>query len=125
VEEGFPETLHVDATWFLRALMNLVGNAIKFTPEGGQVRVRFWRPDEDSWAVTVEDTGPGIPPEIRERIFEPFVTGERTTRGVGLGLYIVRSVVEAMGGEIQVENREGRGARFTLRFPLPQKEKAT
>ncbi len=118
VEEDFPETLHVDPTWFTRALMNLVGNAIKFTPPGGKVRVRFWRPDVRSWAVSVEDTGPGVPPEIQERIFEPFVTGERTTRGVGLGLYIVRSVVEAMGGTIEVENRPEGGARFVVRFPL-------
>ena len=121
VSPDFPEVIEVDTTWFPRAVMNLVSNAIKFTPEGGEVRVRFWKPDEHTWAVAVEDSGPGVPEDLKERIFEPFVTGGISTRGVGLGLSIVRSVVEAMGGTIEVENRPEGGARFVMRFPLNEK----
>ncbi len=107
-----------DPTWVLRAIGNLVSNAIRYTPEGGRVEVRFWKPDEDHWAVTVADTGPGIPEDVRERLFEPFATGaNRRGASMGLGLYIVREVVQAHGGQIQVDTAPNQGTRITLLFP--------
>jgi two-component system phosphate regulon sensor histidine kinase PhoR len=103
-----------------RALGNLVHNAIKFTPEGGQVWVKASRLDGDV-VLEVGDTGRGIPPEDLPRVFERFFRGDRSraSGGTGLGLAIAKHVVEAHGGRIWVESegRAGHGAVF--RFTLP------
>jgi PAS domain S-box-containing protein len=115
-----PEALAVDAdrTLVLRVLQNLVGNAIKFTPGGGSVRMHA-RPDAEPGLVqvVVEDSGPGIGPELRERLFEKFAAGRDPRSGTGLGLLFCRLAVEAHGGRIWVESDPGRGAAF--RFTLP------
>jgi signal transduction histidine kinase len=102
-------------------LINLIGNAIKFT-ESGSVQVRLYRVDTAWWAMEVSDTGPGIPPDAQQYIFEPFrqVDGSitREYRGTGLGLSIVKSLVELMGGTIRLESGVGRGSTFTLTLPL-------
>lgn len=102
-----------------RVVQNLVGNAIKFTPPGGEVRVHARHDPEtpDLLRVEVEDTGDGVPDEIRDRIFEKFVTGRQAGRGMGLGLAFCRLAVEAHGGRIRVENRPGGGARFVFTVP--------
>jgi len=109
-------------------LVNLLGNAIKFTAPGGQVTVRCAPCDQDgreeesgAWVcLVVEDTGVGIPPERLADIFEPFVQVEsgytRRHGGAGLGLAISRRLAHAMGGELSVESELGRGSRFTLRL---------
>jgi signal transduction histidine kinase len=98
-------------------LLNLVGNAIKFTEPGGQVRMRCAR-QNDRITVTVEDTGRGIPPDKLEAVFEPFVqVDSRLTRsqdGVGLGLAISRDLALGMGGDLRAESELGVGSRFTL-----------
>ena len=99
-------------------LRNLIANAIAYTPEGGRVEVSTRR--EGEWAVlSVDDSGPGIRPQDRERALERFNRLGRTqSDGVGLGLAIVQRVVEAHAGEVLVESTAGQGSSFLLRFSL-------
>lgn len=98
-------------------LLNLLANATRFTPPGGQIAVEGHGQD-DRVLLEVRDTGPGVPPEQHERIFEPFVQlGRSRTQpgeGTGLGLAISRDLARGMGGELTVENADGGGARFIL-----------
>lgn len=106
-----------DAEKVEQVVLNLIGNAIKFTDPGGQVHMRCQRRGKEL-AIVVEDTGCGIPPDQLEAIFEPFVqVDSRLTRvrdGVGLGLAISRDLARAMGGDLVAESRLGEGSRFTL-----------
>ena len=100
---------------------NLISNAIKYTPPGGQVSVIL--EEQDGWAIgTVGDTGIGIAPQDRARIFEEFYrtapARNMESRGTGLGLPLVERIVEAHGGAIEVESELGRGSRFTFRLPV-------
>jgi PAS domain S-box-containing protein len=104
-----------DATKLTWALSNLIGNALRYTPRGGTIRVEV-APAADVVRVSVADTGPGIPPERRERIFERHVQGDEPG-AAGLGLAIVRDVVQAHGGRIFLESEVGRGSRFVLELP--------
>ncbi len=121
VSADLPATLHGDESRLRQLLINLIGNAIKFT-ESGTVQARLYRVDDRWWAMEVSDTGPGIPEEAREYVFEPFrqVDGSitREYRGTGLGLSIVRSLVELMGGTVRLESEVGRGSTFTLTLPV-------
>jgi signal transduction histidine kinase len=114
-------TIAPDQVRFQQILVNLVGNAVKFTPTG-TVRVCFYRPDLAHWALQVSDTGPGIPIEAQAYIFEPFrqVDGSPTRRhgGAGLGLSIVKQLTTLMGGQITLESEIGQGSVFTITFPL-------
>jgi NtrC-family two-component system sensor histidine kinase KinB len=99
---------------------NLVGNALRYTPTGGRITVEVRRDGRLARAI-VTDTGPGIAPEVLPRIFEPFAqfAGEFTQMGsAGLGLYIVKEIVEAHNGRIFVESEGGRGAVFKVDIPL-------
>jgi len=113
----------MDAMRMRQALVNLVGNALKFTPEGGRVWIRGLPSQPDGGLrIEVEDTGPGIPPEEQERIFAEFeqATVTRTAgrpEGAGLGLTLARRFVEMHGGRLWVESEAGRGSRFILRLP--------
>jgi signal transduction histidine kinase len=96
---------------------NLLGNAIKFTPDGGRISIRAWR-DGGMVAFEVADTGPGIPPMDRERLFDRFWQAKPADlRGIGLGLAITKAIVEAHGGRIWVESEPGAGSRFTFVLP--------
>jgi signal transduction histidine kinase len=110
-----------DASRCQQILGNLVSNALKYTPVGGRVRV-VARADADSWTVVVADTGPGIPPDAMDRVFEPFFRLARDehsgVEGNGLGLAICRELVTQLGGEIRLESTVGAGTTVTLRFPL-------
>jgi signal transduction histidine kinase len=110
-----------DASRCQQILGNLVSNAIKYTHEGGQVRV-LGRADAESWSVVITDSGPGIPTEWLEAVFEPFVRLAREehsgVEGSGLGLAICRELVSQLGGEISVRSVPGHGSTFTVRFPL-------
>ena len=101
-------------------VLNLLSNASKFTPSGGTITVTC-RAGDDSVTLTVTDTGPGIPTERLEDIFEPFVQLGRSLssghEGAGLGLAISRDLARAMGGNVTVESASGKGAIFTLRLP--------
>jgi signal transduction histidine kinase len=118
---GCPEWLFVraDAVRFRQILLNLLSNAIKFTPPGGTVSVRCqW--DADRAFITMRDTGPGIPPDKVNAIFEPFVrlnTGGVRRPGTGLGLPISRAFARAMGGDLWAEKQTGGGSAFTLTLP--------
>jgi len=102
-----------------RVFVNLLNNAITFTPEGGAVVVRA-RVEGDAVTFSVADTGPGIPAGEEERIFERFykVDTARRRGGTGLGLSIARHIVQAQGGRIWARNREERGALFAFTIPL-------
>jgi two-component system sensor histidine kinase FlrB len=97
------------------ALSNLLDNALLACGTSGEVRLEG-EADVDAVVIRVEDTGPGVEPEVQERLFEPFFTTR--SEGTGLGLAIVRSVVEAHGGEVRVESAPGRGSTFIVRLPI-------
>jgi signal transduction histidine kinase len=105
-----------------QVLMNLIGNAIKFTPAQGRVTVSAARNGNESVHVSVTDTGPGIAPEEREKIFDKFYqiaqAGEAKPKGTGLGLAICKALVELHGGHIWVESEEGRGSIFLFTLPV-------
>jgi len=102
-----------------QALLNLVDNAIRYTPGGGRVELRVLRTPRGARVVEVEDNGPGIPPGERERIFDRFyraTTGPTAAHGIGLGLAIARGAVEASGGRLEYETTEAGGSRFRITF---------
>jgi two-component system, OmpR family, phosphate regulon sensor histidine kinase PhoR len=104
-----------------RAVLNLIANAIKFTPAGGVVTVSA-TPAEGSVRIEVADTGPGIDPADLPRIFERFYRGDRArgSGGTGLGLAIVKHIAQAHGGTVSAQNRSDHGAVFTITLPLQQ-----
>jgi two-component system OmpR family sensor kinase len=121
VKEAAPVTVLGDGRALRRALLNLVENAVKYTPPGGTVEIGLGR--EDRWAVlAVTDTGPGIDPADLARVFEPFVRLDtaraRETGGTGLGLAIAQAIVVAHGGTIGVDSTVGAGSTFRIRLPL-------
>jgi two-component system, OmpR family, sensor histidine kinase KdpD len=111
-------TVRVDPHQIQRVLVNLLENAIKYSPLDESVRVQVSATPSEA-VVRVIDHGPGVPPEERERIFEPFQRGSRGTNapGAGLGLAIARGFTEANDGRLTVESRSGQGATFVLSLP--------
>jgi len=106
-----------DRDRFFQVLTNLVGNALKFTPEDGSVTVTV-EPQGDFVRFSVRDTGPGIPDEAMPHLFEPFWQAKGTARqGTGLGLTISRGIVEAHGGWLDVASEPGRGSTFSFTLP--------
>lgn len=117
VAPGTP-TVFADRDRVSQVLSNLIGNAMKFTPPGGSVRVHASRRD-DAVLFTISDSGPGIPPEHLKDVFNPYWQGKRAERmGAGLGLPIAKGIVEAHGGEIWVESEQGRGTTFLFTLPV-------
>ncbi|MBA7701941.1 Non-motile and phage-resistance protein [subsurface metagenome] len=120
IEEGLPP-VHADKAKLGQVLLNLVDNSSKFTPDGGKLKIEAVR--EGDWCrVSVIDNGIGIKEEDQERIFEPFygvddsLVTERN--GTGLGLALVKQIVEKHGGRIWVESEWGKGSRFSFTLPL-------
>ncbi len=115
-----PRYVRGDALRLRQALLNLAGNAIKFTHAGG-VGVSVARGDGDALIFSVADTGPGVPAERRERIFEDFEQGDtgQQSEGTGLGLAITKRLIELMGGKIALADNPGGGAVFSFAAPLP------
>ena len=101
-----------------RAFVNLIGNALEAMPDGGEVRITA-TVEDGSALVHVEDNGPGIAPEIRAQLFQPFVSAGKRN-GLGLGLALSRQTVLEHGGDMWVESQPGRGARFSFRLPGAQ-----
>ena len=122
VEEKVPE-LFADKRACRQILLNLLSNAIKFTEPGGTVRVSAQR-DRASLVLVVEDTGIGIAPQDLPRLGTPFVQAEsaygRRFDGAGLGLSVVKGLVQLHGGELGIESELGKGTRITVRLPLEQ-----
>lgn len=127
VAEGFPACLVGDADRVRQILINLAGNAIKFTDRGGVgVSIAFTRSEAgpDEVVLAVADTGPGIPEDRLPILFEEFEQGDgsasRSHEGTGLGLAITRRLVTRMGGRIEAASRVGRGTTFRVLLPLPE-----
>ncbi|KAF3192913.1 hypothetical protein TWF225_011699 [Orbilia oligospora] len=121
MDRDVPEVFNVDETYFARVLMNLVGNAMKFTRRG-YILVRLWTcADEDSLCISVSDTGIGISQASQKIVFEPFRQADtsltRKHLGTGLGLAICRQLVAKMNGRITLESEEGKGSEFTVVIP--------
>ncbi len=121
VEVRARPVVRADPDQMAQVWSNLISNAVKYTPTGGRVRVVL--EERDGWAVgTVEDTGIGIAPQDLGRIFEEFYrtpqAREVAPRGTGLGLPLVKQIVEAHGGSIAVESEVGRASRFVFRLPV-------
>jgi two-component system phosphate regulon sensor histidine kinase PhoR len=117
--QALPE-IRGDGERLRQVLTNLIDNAIKYSPAGGEVEVRAY-PEDGRVLVDVSDEGPGIAKEDQKLIFEKFgrVTGSGATRpGTGLGLFIARSIAEAHGGALEVQSALEQGATFTLELPL-------
>jgi PAS domain S-box-containing protein len=112
--------VHADATRFKQVLVNLVGNAIKFTPEGGHIEIAARQMDQQV-RVEVRDNGPGIPADEQQRIFEAFVRlteSGTATEGTGLGLAITARLVELHGSKLRVESQPGAGTCFYFALPI-------
>ncbi len=117
-EPGLP-LLRADRTRIGQVLLNLIHNAVKFTPAGGAIHLSV--SEQDSWIVyRVEDTGVGVDPEEIDRLFERFYKADRSRRshGTGLGLAIAKHVVQAHGGSIEAERNQPHGMVFTFRLPV-------
>jgi two-component system, OmpR family, phosphate regulon sensor histidine kinase PhoR len=116
-------TVQVDAPRLEQVLVNLIHNAVKFTPPGGEV-ILAARAEDDSVCFSVSDNGVGIPPDDLERIFERFYKADRARSGggTGLGLSISRHLVEAHGGKIWAESIEGQGSTFYFTIPLSSRQ---
>jgi signal transduction histidine kinase len=108
--------IQADRRLLERAVVNLVENALQAVGESGRITVRLRRADLSRLQVEVEDTGPGIEPEIRDRVFEPFFSTK--TSGSGLGLALVKRIAEDHGGGVALEQAPGGGTRAVLWLPL-------
>jgi signal transduction histidine kinase len=107
----------LDSARIFQVLINLLSNAVKFTPRGGKIVVRVERVGPDL-CFAVRDTGEGIPADRLESVFERFVQVRDDRRGMGLGLYISKCIVEGHGGRIGVESTLGHGSSFLFTLPL-------
>lgn len=123
--EGADTHVVTDASRFQQIMGNLVSNALKYTPMGGRVRATGTS-GSDSWTVSVTDTGPGIPPEALELVFQPFYRLARdehsSVEGNGLGLAICRELVTQLEGRIEMSSVVGGGTCVTIEFPLRVRE---
>jgi signal transduction histidine kinase len=114
-EDDFP-LLELDRDAIKQVLLNLVLNAIQAMPEGGELMVRLTIDGKSRAVVDVTDTGEGMPPEVRERVWQPYYSRRKT--GTGMGLPLVRRLVEEHDGSISVVSDVGKGTRFTMKLPI-------
>jgi signal transduction histidine kinase len=114
-DEQCPPVL-ADADQMSQVLINLIMNAVHAMPEGGTLRVGMERANE-MVMLTVADTGHGIPPEVAKKVFEPFFTTKEFGKGTGLGLTVVKGIIEEHQGAIAVESEPGKGTTFTILLP--------
>jgi len=124
IERSLPEDLPallVDRRRMKQVAINLLSNALKFTRQDARITLSAWRDEAGGLAIAVADNGIGIPPDKLEAVLDPFVQVDdgwnRTHHGVGLGLSIVRSIVEAHGGRLRIDSQVGEGTRITITLP--------
>ncbi|HEU0161628.1 MAG TPA: HAMP domain-containing sensor histidine kinase [Rhizomicrobium sp.] len=122
VTPGAP-ALHADERALKQILINLVSNAVKFTPEGGRIEVTGSRAQDGSFQILVRDNGPGVPPDKLDRVFHPFNQVDnrfdRQAGGTGLGLSLVRGLAELHGGRAWMESEYGKGCSVYVTLPVP------
>jgi signal transduction histidine kinase len=116
VEDRIP-LIRADRDRLFQALANLIGNALKVTTSGGVIVSARRDRGEHKVAFSVRDSGPGIPKDQQDLLFEPYWRGQSTYKGTGLGLAITRGIVEAHGGTIRVESARGAGTTFSFEIP--------
>ena len=112
--------IRADEHQLQQLLLNLLSNAVDAMPGGGHLRIET-AAGEGAVSLTVADSGPGVPPDLRDRVFEPFFT-TKGAAGTGLGLAVCRGIVEIHHGTIELDNRSGDGATFVVRFPAHSEE---
>jgi signal transduction histidine kinase len=121
INTGFPEELYLtaDRNWMRQVLANLLDNAIKYTPSGGRIDIEARRREQEI-TITVKDTGVGILPEELDKIWDRLYRGDesRSQRGLGLGLSLVKAIVGAHRGRVEVYSEPGAGSVFTVNLPL-------
>jgi len=122
ISPELPEVVIGDEGRINQILMNLVSNAVKFTEEGA-ISIRVALHGQDYWSIEVNDTGPGIPADQSEAVFQAYrqiqrTNGAKKVKGTGLGLAITRNLAELMGGWLEFESTVGKGSRFTVVLPL-------
>lgn len=130
IHDIFAENVYCDSIRLNQVLLNFLSNAVKFTPEEGTIRISVWEeasPKGDDYVrihLKVKDTGIGMSPEFREKIFESFTREDsarvRKTQGTGLGMAITKYIVDAMEGTIEVESEQGKGTEFHVVLDLEQ-----
>jgi signal transduction histidine kinase len=115
---AIPSQIIGDPKLLFQLFSNLVSNAIKYSPDGGEINVSTWI-DSGQIAVAVKDRGIGIPEKDRERLFQRYQRGSNVSGivGTGVGLYLVKMVIDLHCGEITTETREGEGSTFVVRLP--------
>jgi signal transduction histidine kinase len=113
LEEGLPEFTS-DCSMLKRVLSNLVHNAVQAMPNGGVLTINAYRKDSQM-IFSVEDTGVGIPEEIKPKLFQPMFTTK--AKGQGLGLAVVKRLIEALNGQITFESKEDKGTKFIVQLP--------
>jgi len=118
IEDSAPQTLQGDSQLLERAIRNLLHNANEAQSRAGVEKPIAVRLEHGNHRIqlAIEDRGPGLPPVVRERLFQPFVTGRPD--GVGLGLSLAHRIVTLHGGTVDLEDRPGGGTRVTLSFPV-------
>ena len=109
------EKIQTDATLLQRVLSNLVSNAIQAMPDGGFLEIRGHLQGNNAF-ITVSDTGVGIPKDVQSKLFTPMMTTK--AKGQGLGLAVVKRLVEALGGKVSFESQEGKGTKFIIELPI-------
>jgi len=115
------QVVRMDSNLIKQILLNLVMNALQaMEGEGGKLLVETSSPSEGEIMIVVADTGPGIPEEARAKIFEPYFTTKKPGKGTGLGLFITKTLVESMGGRIEVKSRRNKGTSFNVTFTLQE-----
>jgi signal transduction histidine kinase len=127
IPHDMPHAVEADQALLHQAVYNLVENAIKYTPKGGEVTINLLSTPE-TLTFAIKDSGIGIPKDDMKRLFEKFYRGTNrealAQRGTGLGLAIVKSIAERHGGKVWVESELGKGSTFFLLIPLAQSKES-
>lgn len=115
------QVVRMDSNMLKQILLNLIMNSLQaMEEEGGKLLVETSSPRNGEIMIVVADTGPGIPEEARAKIFEPYFTTKKPDKGTGLGLFITKTLVESMGGRIEVESRRNKGTSFSVTFVVKE-----